>query len=98
MTFTIISRRWFDGVNGNTYHSVEVYADGDLLGAVPFEYGYDYSYEQTAMKIIKDKKPRVYLKACNEAGHLIYRAHMLERYSPHKVISSVSDVARKRDL
>jgi len=25
---TISARRWFDKVNGNTYHSVDVYANG----------------------------------------------------------------------
>ncbi len=42
--------RWFDKVNGNTYHSVRVTrcADGQTI-AVPFQYGYGESYRHSAL-------------------------------------------------
>lgn len=50
---TISARRWFDSKWGNTYHSVEVYANGKLIGENPFAYGYDEAYLQTAHEILE---------------------------------------------
>ena len=47
--FHISGRRWFDRVNGNTYHSTRVFADGELVVITPFEYGYGDQWQQTAM-------------------------------------------------
>ena len=47
--FHISGRRWFDRVNGNTYHSARVFADGELVAVVPFQYGYDDAWLQSAM-------------------------------------------------
>ena len=51
----IRARKWFDKVNGNTYHSTEVYINGKLVGREPFRYGYGEQYYQTAKEIL-DKK------------------------------------------
>ena len=42
--------RWFDKVNGNTYHSVRItiVSDGKVL-ACPFQYGYGDQYRETAL-------------------------------------------------
>lgn len=48
----IDAKRWFDKVNGNTYHSVRVYQDAKLLGENKFQYGYGESYLQTAHEIL----------------------------------------------
>ena len=52
---TISARRWFDGTAGNTYHSVDVYANGKHIGRNPFEYGYDEADLQTAHVILEKK-------------------------------------------
>jgi hypothetical protein len=61
-----VAVRWFDKVNGNTYHSVRITrcADGKVLSC-PFTYGYGDSYRQTA------------LEAMNKAGWLPCK-YMLE--------------------
>ena len=48
--YTAIAKRWFDRVNGNTYHSVRIIRnkDGKMI-ACPFTYGYERAYEQTAL-------------------------------------------------
>lgn len=51
----IQGRRWFDSINGNTYHSVSVEVDGEVIGVEPFAYGYDDQYQQTALEILIDK-------------------------------------------
>ena len=48
----IDAKRWFDKINGNTYHSVRVFKDSKELGYIPFQYGYGESYLQTAHEIL----------------------------------------------
>jgi len=51
----IRGKRWFDKINGNTYHSTEVYIDGKLVGRVPFAYGYGNQFYTTGKQILADK-------------------------------------------
>ena len=48
--FTCIAKKWFDKVNGNTYHSVRVtrHKDGAVVVG-QFQYGYGEHYKQTAL-------------------------------------------------
>jgi len=49
--FTVIGIRWFDKVNGNTYHSVKIV--NNLTGKIinsPMQYGYGNTYRQTALE------------------------------------------------
>lgn len=47
-SITILGRKWRDKVNGNTYHSARVFADGKLVAVVPFQYGYGRQFEWNA--------------------------------------------------
>lgn len=49
----IEGRRWFDKVNGNTYHSATLYVNNKKIDRVPFEYGYGDSYIQTGYTLIE---------------------------------------------
>jgi hypothetical protein len=51
--FVCYAKRWFDRVNGNTYHSVRVVrvADGAVIVGA-FQYGYGDQYRQTALEIM----------------------------------------------
>jgi hypothetical protein len=51
-TVTIYGKRWFDRVNGNTYHTAEVEVNGTTLGKSPMTYGYDEQYLQTGKEIL----------------------------------------------
>ena len=48
--FVVNAVKWFDKVNGNTYHSCRIVrtSDGDELRC-PFTYGYGSQYQQTAL-------------------------------------------------
>jgi len=63
--FTVIAKKWFDKVNGNTYHSVRCirHKDGKVIAA-PFQYGYGDSYRQTAIQAMIEAKfiPKKYKK------------------------------------
>ncbi len=74
---TLIGKRKQD-INGNTYHTVEIYVDGDFIAKSPITYGYEYQYEQTARNIL-----------CNKHGIVL---------NDCKVVSSVTDVKRRKDL
>jgi hypothetical protein len=88
-TITIIGRRWFEKINGNTYHSCEVYVNGEFVNRVPFTYGYDSQYTQTAREILE----KVYTLP-------IDKNEALWRIKDHgvKLVDSVTDVNRKHDL
>jgi len=51
-TVTVIGRRWFDRVNGNTYHTAEVEVNGKSIGKSPMTYGYDDYYIETGKEIL----------------------------------------------
>lgn len=57
--------RWFDKVNGNTYHSVKVtrIKDNKII-VFPFTYGYGSAYEQTTEQLLFNTKwlPKKYNK------------------------------------
>lgn len=95
---TIIGRRWFDKVNGNTYHSVEVWQDGKQLARAPFTYGYGQQYQQTAL----DLCVKLGLYPDTPAPHgsyLAYRQFVFSRESGGDGnLFIVSDVRRKKDL
>lgn len=47
--------KWFDRVNGNTYHSVRITRCRDnKVIACPFTYGYGDHYRQTALQAMND--------------------------------------------
>lgn len=67
-SITVIGKRWFDKVNGNTYCSAQVYFDGELVLKVPFEYGYGSFYIQTAADQM-DKARLIKLQRYDNGGH-----------------------------
>lgn len=93
---TVIGRRWFERVNGNTYHSVKVYLNGALIGRNDFEYGYGDHYQTTAGEIIINN----ILKEDYKTGGFDSRYSILRELKDKGVtiVSSVTDVTRKGDL
>jgi hypothetical protein len=86
---TVIANKWFEKVNGNTYHSCEVYINNKLIKRAPFVYGYGSQYEQTALEIL------------HEAG-IATEFDILWKYRESigrdNCLTVVSDVSRKKDL
>lgn len=89
----VIGRRWFDRQWGNTYHSVEVYQDNKLIARIPFEYGYDDSYKQTAFQVLMEKG--FYSSERYDNG--MYKDYH-KFITGDNILFSVTDVSRKRDL
>lgn len=86
--FVAHGQRWFDKVNGNTYHSVSIIrcADGARL-ACEWQYGYDNHYRQTA------------LEAMQKAGWIPsdIQAYEYERLNDYPIQWTVSD-GLKREM
>lgn len=93
-------RRGYRRTNGNIYHSVSwdlVYSDGFIdSGRVPFASGYGDQYIETAFDDMIDRGllgPRECY--ANGGGESLWS---LARSIGASLLSSVSDVARKKDL
>lgn len=76
-SITVIGKRWFDKVNGNTYCSSQVYFDGKLVLKVPFEYGYGSYYIQNAADKL-DKAGLIKLERYSNGGHQALWAYCSE--------------------
>jgi hypothetical protein len=97
--FTVNACRWFDKVNGNTYHSVRItrHSDGKVI-AHKWTYGYDDHYRQTALEtmFVNDWLPGKYTKdSIIDQYH--ERLFMYERQNNYPIIWNVSD-GLKRDM
>jgi len=90
--------RWFDKVNGNTYHSVKITrcSDGAVI-ACPWQYGYGEAYQSTALLAMSRKKwlPKEYHEV-SKPGEIstLYR---YERENNYPIEWEVSD-GLKRDM
>jgi hypothetical protein len=49
-------RLWHDKNYGNTYHAVQLHANGLLIGTIGMTYGYEDQYTQTALAWLKAQK------------------------------------------
>lgn len=54
-TMVIIGRKWFNKVNGNTYHTVEIQLNGEFFCKSKMTYGYGDHWRQTALELLQDK-------------------------------------------
>lgn len=87
--FTVIGKKWFDRINGNTYHSVRCIRHKDNAVIVgPFQYGYGDHFRQTA------------LEEMAAAGWLPkkfkHETHLYERNNNYPIVWIVSE-GLKRD-
>lgn len=89
--FTVVAKKWFDKVNGNTYHSVRCVRcrDGAIVVG-QFQYGYGEHYRQTALQAMAEAKwlPKKY-RGTNETFHY-------ERENNYPILWTVS-YGLKRD-
>ena len=46
---TVIGRKWFDKVNGNTYFTAEILVNGIHVHSMPYEYGYSDQYIESSL-------------------------------------------------
>lgn len=92
-TIEVIARRWFDSHNGNTYHSVQVSVNGEVIAVENFQYGYDSHYLQTAWDLIWAK-----FRPCEGIDNDSQKFFPWKAKGFYNVSETVSDVARRKDL
>lgn len=94
---TIVGKRWFSRSCGNTYHSVEVYANDELIERAPFVYGYGDQYLQSAHRILQ--KAEYYSNTNNNlVDYSEFLDDMRDRENTPYIAVFCCDVARKKDL
>ena len=95
-TVRLVGRRWFQRSYGNTYHTVDVYVDEELIGESSRQYGYGDQYIQTGFAILMENTNLPPLRRySNGMDEPVYR--WAER-NGIKMEYLVTDVRRKRDL
>ena len=96
MSLHIEGRRWFQRTYGNTYHSVRIFKDGEMIAHLPFQYGYGDQFLQTAWEWLgKNGYPEL-LETYENGAWKNYGTQY-----PREVLKgtySVIDVDRKKDL
>lgn len=82
--FTAVVVKWFDRLNGNTYHSVCItrHRDGKVL-VCPFTYGYGSQYESTTLDAMAAAK---WLPVKDRVEHWSY-----QRKNNYPILFTVSD-------
>lgn len=83
---TVIGRRWFQRLYGNTYHTVTVITDKDTLQS-PQTYGYGDHYLQTACEMLD--------KAGYDIQWPLWKACQDKKI---RLVTDVTDVNRQKDL
>lgn len=89
--YTIVGRRWFDRVNGNTYFTANIYKGRELIAVIPYQYGYGDQYRQAALDWFIEQG--IYPPDKNSYGG---SAYCIEFYADNLFL--VFDVKRKKDL
>lgn len=79
MQLVINGNRWFNKVEGNTYHSVQVFIDGNLIATQGKTYGYGNQYQQTARELLEKAGYDIfgYLREC--FGSILVFCHDVQR-------------------
>jgi hypothetical protein len=52
----IEARQWVDKTYGNSYFSARISVDGETVGYLPFQYGYETAYKDAAFRWLQDNE------------------------------------------
>lgn len=83
---TVLGRRWFQKLYGNTYHTVTVITDNETLES-PVTYGYGDAFLQTAGEMLKN--------AGYNVDYPLWRQCEAKKI---RLTTLVTDVTRRKDL
>lgn len=93
----IYGRRWFQKSYGNTYHSVTVYVNDEILRC-DFAYGYGSHYLQTACDLLISAGYEVQTYYNNGTKKDVYCSLLDIIRNNDGFFEKVVDVKRKKDL
>ena len=96
MNYHIEGRRWFQRTFGNTYNTVTIYKNGEVVVKLPFAYGYgDYVLQRAQEWLGNNGHPELAETHANGGAHVINLSRWLRE---NGCSYSIIDVNRKRDL
>jgi hypothetical protein len=95
-SITIYGKRWFQKTWGNTYHSVDVLVDGNLVHRIDFSYGYGGMYMQNAQTWLEQNGYLPGLRHYDNGGYEPLWQYCRDRGI--NLLDNVTDVSRKKDL
>ena len=100
MIYVFEVKRWFDKINGNTYHSVRVFKDSKLLGQENLTYGYEEQYLNTAHQILQKSGefPTTEEKLNSGMKADFYNFLQRQRENKSEFLILVADVNTKKGL
>jgi len=94
-------REWFDKSGGNSYFSARIWVDGEIVGVLPFQYGYGDQYLYIAQEwlteegyLSEEMRNRALWSIAREAGFDFYYSKTYtkksEMFTPltHKKVSA----------
>lgn len=90
-SITVIGRRWFDRVNGNTYFTASILVDGKQVHSLPRQYGHGNHYLTVATEWLEKEG---YIKREHRSEPLWQVANREGFILHYEAI----DVQRKKDL
>ncbi len=88
-----VGRRWFEKTNGNTYHSAEIYVNGEFVHKIDFTYGYGDQYMYNAWTWLKKNGYINGKYSTDQSSPRIWCEHHGVKFA-----YTVADVKRKKDL
>jgi hypothetical protein len=92
-------RAWFDKSGGNTYHSVRIWVNGDIVAIVPLTYGYENAYQSSAISKLVELG---YLPEILETNGIEARAEEFPLFRLEKILGitiySVLSYGKKSEL
>ena len=95
--FTVIAKKWFDKVNGNTYHSVRCIRHKDNAVVVgQFRYGYGEHYKQTALAVMFDAGWFRNFRRPEDTYYIPDNLYLFEQEKNYPILWTVSE-GLKRD-
>lgn len=97
-TVTIIGRRWFNRGPGNTYFSAQTWVDGEPGPSIDFEYGYGDHYLDRAFEELERAQLVPQRARHNNGSYEAPPSIWCRDVHGIKLVYSVSDVSRRRDL
>lgn len=93
----VSGRRWFQTTYGNTYHSYNIYIDGEHVHYMPFAYGYGEQYLYNAFQWLRENNKLWGKSKSFTSGPSETPWRYCQRYNI-KLVYEVTDVTRKKDL
>lgn len=91
----VIGRRWFQKSYGNTYNTVQIRVNGDLVASLPKDYGYGEMYYQRAGQWLIENG---WIKAKKSPHGGYPPLHVFRDQGKFKLNYYAIDVPREKDL